>query len=204
MSIIPKGKPKLPSIEVRKIAMEMGVEIPAHGKVAVLAIRDYYRDSIGKPGKGDRNTYDDAAWVILSDRCLPFNFSSDPSAYRRGMASLVPGVYRYIPGKHKIKSPSGYAAFRQLGNVKVSRDDEGEYTGQFGINIHRGGVFGTSSLGCQTVPPFQWASFRDAVYDALGTDTKEVMRFPGGVPGLGFDYILVTREEAERILGRKL
>jgi lysozyme len=204
MSIIPKGKPKLPPMDVRKIAAAKGVTIPQDGKVAVLAIRDYYLDSIGRVGKGDRNTYDDAAWIILSDRCVPFNFSSDPSAYRRGMASLVPGVWRMIAGKHKIASPKGYPAFRQHGNVTVFRDDDREHTGYFGINLHRGGFNGTSSEGCQTVPPLQWNEFRTTLQKALGTNDKESMAKPGGVPGTGFDYILVTKAEAEKIIGRKI
>jgi lysozyme len=200
MSIIPKSRPKLPSIDVRKIAQAKDVHIPVDGPVAVLAIRDYYRDSMGT----ERNEYNDAAWIILHDRCLPFNFSTDPSAWRRGMATLQPGVWRMIAGKHKVASPSGYPAFRQYGNVTVYRDNEKDDTGYFGINLHRGGFNGTSSEGCQTVPPLQWDEFRRAIYSALGTDDARVMRQPQGVPGKAFDYILVTRAEAEKILGRKL
>ncbi len=204
MSIIPKGRPKLPAVDVRKLAQANGVEIPRHGKVAVLHIRDYYLDTIGKPGKGDRNTYDDASWIILADRCIAFNFSTDPSAYRRGMATLVSPVSWIIPGKHKILSPSGYAAFRQFRNVKVVRDDFGEETGYFGINLHRGGVLGTSSEGCMTVPPLQWKEYRDTIYRALGVTEKMVLANPSGIPGKEFQQILVTKSEAEKLLGRAI
>lgn len=204
MNILPKGRPKLSSTDVRKIAQAMGVEIPKHGKVALLHIRDYYLDSIGKPGKGDRNTYDDASWIILADRCLAFNFSTDPSAHKRGMATLVSPISWIIPGKHKILSAKGYAAFRQFKNVKVLRDDLGTETGYFGINLHRGGLLGTSSEGCLTVPALQWKEYRDTVYKALGVTEKMVLANPSGVPGKEFQQILVTKREAEDVLGRPI
>jgi lysozyme len=204
MSIIPKGKPQLSPVLVRRLAQYYGIEIPKDGKVAVLAIRDYYLDTIGKPGKGDRNTYDDAAWIMLGDRCVPYNFSTDPSAWRRGMATLKPGLWWMIPGKHKAQSASGYEAFRQWGNFTVIRDDQGEHTGYFGINLHRGGFNGTSSEGCQTVPPLQWTDFRETIRKALGVSLLDFMKHILGIPGKQFPYILVTKAEAEKILGIKI
>lgn len=204
MSIIPKSRPKLPPIDVRKIARAKGVEIPRDGAMAILAIRGYYEDSMGAPGQNDRAIYDEAVWIILHDRCLPFNFNTDPSAYRKGMATLKPGVWWMIPGWHKIGNPKGHCAFRQFGNVTVIRDDKGEHTGYFGINLHRGGNTGTSSEGCQTVPLSQWDEFRQSGYKALGITDADVKKHPAGVPGKRFRYILVTKDEAENILGRKL
>jgi lysozyme len=42
----------------------------------------------------------------------------------------------------------------------------------FGINIHRGGWNGTSSEGCQTIPPDQWPAF-------IATVTDQVKRLAG-------------------------
>ena len=49
------------------------------------------------------------------------------------------------------------------------------------INIHRGGRNGTSSEGCQTIPPSQW----DAFYSSLSGEMKRhgVSTFP---------YLLIT------------
>lgn len=196
--MLPPNRPKLAPEKVRKIAAAKRLPL---GKVALVGIRGYYEDSMGKPDKNDRGVFDDAFFIVLPDRVLPFNGNTDPSAYKHGMASLMPGIWRFIAGKHKIASPNGYPAFRQLGNVSVMRDDQGLHTGYFGINLHRGGISSTSSLGCQTVPQGQWLEFRDALYEALGTDPKAVASNPGGVPGASFSYLLITHDEAEQIAG---
>jgi lysozyme len=172
--------------------------------VVVLAIRGYYQDSMGKSGTNDRGIYDDAAFVVLSDRVVSFNFNTDPSAWRSAIATLNPGIWTYWPGKHKVSDPDGYPAFRQADNVAVTRDGKGTEIGQFGINIHRGGVNGTSSLGCQTVPPAQWDEFKSLVYGANGVTDADVAKYPSGVVKGAFQYILVTKTEAEKILGRKI
>ena len=52
---------------------------------------------------------------------------------------------------------------RALGHFTVIRDDgkghRYEDTGYHAINIHRGGLNGTSSWGCQTLPPLDWPDF---------------------------------------------
>jgi len=143
--------------------------------VVLVGIRGYYQDSMGVKGKNDRGMYDDALiWLnIATGFIATYNGNCDPSAYRKGtgrgsekgMASLKAGAWRYQPGLHK-----GYAAFRQAAKVTVVRDGTaGNYedTGDFGINIHRGGVSGTSSLGCQTLPVDQWDDFKATGYKLL-------------------------------------
>lgn len=75
------------------------------------------------------------------------------------MASLKPGVWPVM----KLDKPLGkYEDLCQrAGPVVVIRDGRPPYKdrGMFGINIHRGGVNGTPSEGCQTLPPDQWGEF---------------------------------------------
>lgn len=196
-------RPQLPSTDVRKILAAKGITVPS-GSVAILGVRGYYRDSMGATGKNDRGIYDDAAFVALHDRVIPFNFNTDPSAFRAGIATLIPGIWTFTPGWHKLGKASGHVALRQLGDFTVSRDGKGEYRGQFGINLHRGGNNGTSSLGCQTVPPDQWIEFRNTVYRAIGVNTNLVSIWTSTIKGKVVTYVLVTREEVEKILGRKL
>lgn len=132
--------------------------------VVLVGVRAYYRDTMGAPGRNDRGIYDDAFFILSPGTFASFHGNCDPSAYRNHIASLKAGVWRYKPGIHGLSKPAAqrYAAFVQADEVTVIRDGEGEDSGWFGINIHRGGINGTSSLGCQTVPPQrdEWETFR--------------------------------------------
>lgn len=122
-----------------------------------VGIRGYYKKTLGDPESNDRAIYDDALFIISTDDFVSFNGNCDPSRFSKGIATLKPGVWNvYKFDKHR----GIYMALCQrAGKVTVSRDGKGDDTGMFGINIHRGGSYGTSSAGCQTIPPSQWEDF---------------------------------------------
>ena len=130
----------------------------------VGGVRNYYTDSFD-PGGSGRGLYDDAIFVISDNVFAAFNANTDPSAWRDGVASLLPGCHPYRPGNHGISRPGGgYPAFRPATNgeaLPVSRDGQTGRSKRDGvaINIHRGGYNSTSSLGCQTIHPSQWEAF---------------------------------------------
>ena len=136
-------------------------------RLTVVGVRGYYRDTLGAVGRNDRAIYDDALFIVSDDAFVAFNANTDPSGYRKGkgasaakgMASLDAGLYRV----HRFDLHRGQylALCQRAGQVTVTRDGDPPYqdTGMFGINIHRGGVNGTSSEGCQTLPPDQWPAF---------------------------------------------
>ena len=155
--IIPPARPGLSHDLALQILAAAGVT----EQVAVLGRRGYMRDSMGIVGKNDRNVYDDAIAIVTPTAFATFNANTDPSAWRAGVASLKAGVWRYKTGIHGLSRPKDrqYLALVQAGPVTVRRDQSGEETGYFGINIHRGGYNMTSSLGCQTIFPGQWIAF---------------------------------------------
>lgn len=135
-------------------------------EMLLVGVRGYYQDSMGKPGVNERNLYDDALFVIGKDTFASFNANTDPSAWRPGVATLLPGCHPYRPGNHGISRPGGgYPAFRPATNgeaLPVKRDGESTVPSKrpgVAINIHRGGRTTTSSEGCQTIHPDQWDSF---------------------------------------------
>lgn len=174
--MLPKARPKITEAEVIQI-LEKFSKCHPDEQVILIGIRGYYLDSMGKKAENDRGIYDDALiWYIKGQGIMAFNGNCDASKYRKGfgfgkekgMASLDVGTWRYTMGTHYGSVP--HKAFRQAKPVTVTRDGtKGNYkdTGMFGINIHRGGVNSTSSLGCQTIPPSQWDMFRDVGYNAL-------------------------------------
>lgn len=131
--------------------------------MAVVAIRGYYRDTMGAVGKNDRGIYDDAFFVFSSNAFASFNGNCDPSRYRPGIATLRPGIHWYRRGKHGISKPGGgYPAFRPANAqeaLPVDRDGIVNPLPGVAINIHRGGYRTTSSEGCQTIYPTQWNAF---------------------------------------------
>jgi len=156
------NKPKLTRKELERMISTHKIE----DRVFVVGIRGYYKRTMGNPLKNDRGIYDDALFIVTPDSFQPFNANTDPSKFGKnksgnGIATLVPGMYRYRPGPHGINSGKPYPAFIQADKVKVTRDGNGDriFEGYFGINIHRGGSITTSSEGCQTIYKTQWEKF---------------------------------------------
>jgi hypothetical protein len=158
MKILPPNKPLLTKDELIKIIADAhpGYELP---KICWVGIRGYYKKTMGSPDGNDRAIYDDAIFILADNDYHTFNGNCDPARFQRGIASLRPGIWPvYKFDKHK----GIYTALCQrAGKVTVCRDNKGDDSGMFGINIHRGGSYGTSSAGCQTIPPSQWDDFID-------------------------------------------
>lgn len=191
MSIpIPSSKPKATLTQVMAAAKKQWQK---HRKeepfpeLFLLAVRGYYRDSMGKPGENDLNQYDDAIFIVSPLGSSAWNANTDPTRYGwnsgagKYMARLQTGVWNFVSLVHRKK----YSAFGQGGNPvlvdRVKEDGSVKYfeKGCFGINLHKGGENGTSSEGCNTVPPGQWKAFQ-----ALLAHTMKV------IPGEGVPYIL--------------
>lgn len=181
MSIKPPSRPK----QSRQDSLDLLRQAGVLDQVSLLAVRGYYRDSMGKPGENDRAIYDDAIFVIAPDCYVAFNANTDPSLYRKGegfgkdkgVATLDPGTWNFIPGLHRGE----YIALRQHGTFTVTRDGYKENykdTGDgFGINIHRGGNTTTGSLGCQTIPPDQWEEFIGLVLRKMNECGQKTIRY---------------------------
>ncbi|XGC82053.1 hypothetical protein ACES2L_06090 [Bdellovibrio bacteriovorus] len=189
--MIPSSKPQATIDEINKIIEANGIDRTKFPCVLV-GIRGYYLDSMGAEKVNDRGIYDDALFWVTPNVFASFNGNTDPSKFQKGfgsgaakgMASLNTGVWFYKRGVHYGKIP--HEAFRQAAPVKITRDGiAGPYQDSLdsSINIHRGG-FGTSSLGCQTVPPIQWESFKGLGY-------SETQRLKQNT----FPYILINETE---------
>ena len=152
----------------------------------LMGVRGYRQNSMGKPGVNDFGIWDDAIFYIAPGICLKENGNTDPSraGWNAGagkpMAVLNAGVWPFRRGPHKkIK-----VALRQMtpdeakkrnvpndGRVSVTRTyaqgDQRNYqeAGYYAINIHPGGINGTSSEGCQTIPRDRAGAFLQKVWD---------------------------------------
>ena len=172
-TIIPDSKPRLSAEELNQRIAPFAISRQTY-PLLVVGIRGYYKDSMGAPGVNDRGIYDDALFIDSPSATVAYNGNTDPTGYRRGhgtgrtkgMATLKTGAW-YV---HKFAKHKGQylALCQRAGAVTVMRDGTPDYedTGDdFGINIHKGGNSGTSSLGCQTIHPSQWDGFIETAVD---------------------------------------
>lgn len=166
--IVPATRPEMTRDDVGKYLQED--ELTQY-RVRLLGVRGYYKKTMGDPTKNDRGLYDDALFLVTPAVFKSFNFNTDPSFYRKGIAVLKPGIYWYKIGLHGVSRPHPYEALRQWSRVTVVRDGEGEETdtadAPFYTDIHKGGYHTTSSLGCETIYPEQWEEFLDLIKKEL-------------------------------------
>lgn len=184
----PSTRPEITRGGAIALAHGLGVDV---AKPFVLGRRGYYRDTMGAPGVNDRGIYDDAIVVVTPTAYATFNANCDPSRFGGRLASLVAGAYRYRIGTHHPGTPGAYTCLVQAGPVTVRRDNGVTESGEFYIHVHRGGYSTTSSEGCQTIHPDQWAAFISLV-------ESEMLRHGGGLPieKLTIPYLLTERPQA--------
>lgn len=193
--------PRLKEEEVRNILKANNVD---QTKVAVVAIRGYYLDSMGKKGENDRMIYDDAHFIVWPDGISAYQGNTDPNGYRKGkgtgsekgMACLKEGIHIFGTGLHK-----GKLAFRQCEPFTVIRDGNPPYEdkGWHAIDWHTGGSTSTSSLGCQTNPyPIFHEEVRPLMYRLLDRYENEKMKNDRGELVRSFPYVLISEVERRK------
>jgi len=182
MSIpIPNSRPQASLTQVMEIARRAWKGAKGDAPLPetfVLAVRGYYASTFA-PAGNNVGIYDDAFFIVSPLGFTAWNGNTDPSRYGwnanagKYMARLALGVYKFVRLKHHASRPDGYMAFGQYGNpVTVERiKPDGSIalteTGCYGINLHRGGVNGTSSEGCNTLPAEQWNAFDRTLTSAI-------------------------------------
>ena len=160
--VVPKSRPKASANAVLAFARRMGLPHGYEGALLVLC-RDYYLRSQGDPDRGDRGTYDGAAWLVELDAgggvlsFQSYNCNTEPHGAGdrgdgKGFAVLEPGVHEYRFGLHRGK----YLALKPYSAVLTGRDGTDRVHRNATINIHAGGFDSTWSLGCVTVPKNQY------------------------------------------------
>lgn len=216
VSILPAaGRPQLPLADFEKLIGPFGIDTASYPLV-VAGIRGFFAAEGATPGN-ERNVYDDALFLYAPSLGLyrSFNGNTDPSKFRpgagtqsgRGIASLNPGVwFAYRFDMHNSKSAPHEAICQRAAVVTVTRDGTPAYsdTGWFGINIHRGGNYSTSSEGCQTIPPRQWTEFISTAQEAgrtlFTTDWRKRVIPYVLIDAQSFEAARPTRERTRREL----
>jgi lysozyme len=174
---LPHSRPQATREDINEILRKQNVK----DTPVIVGARGYYRDTMGVKGANDRGIYDDAIFIVSPREFRAFNANCDPAITRYRMANLRSGLWYFQ--KHKHKHKGRYPALGQSRPVTVERDQAGNDTGLFGINIHKGGWENTFSEGCQTLYPAQWQEFIDCVY-------REMDKY--GLKEIG--YLLVNSE----------
>ena len=177
LPFLPAARPRKRREDVAALALRAGLSPVQLRGVYLLAIRGYYHD---KHSDNERGIYDDAIFLVSPDMFVPFNANTDPSIFRTGIATLRPGIHPFRVGWHKKGKPGGHRALRPATKgeeLPVRRDGVNNPRPGVAINIHRGGRNGTSSEGCQTIPPAQHDAFQSLVEQELKRHRQEIIPY---------------------------
>ena len=189
MSIIPNSRPKLGEAKIRALLKSSGVTSP----VAIVGIRGYYSETFA-PSGNQRGVYDDAIFVVSPNSFAAFNGNTDPSVFRKGIATLSTGIIWYRKGKHGLSRKPPYVPYDALRpatdgeHVLVTRDGIAKPWPGTALNIHKGGNNNTYSEGCQTLPPDQYSAFIRLAYSEM--DRAKITKVP---------YLLVNASALEEL-----
>jgi len=182
--------PKAPRLLIVTLAeAHWAIHGPMHQPMPthyIFAVRGYRATTMGPTKGNDVGIWDDAMFYVSPTTFLAENANTDPSRYGwnrnagKPMAVLNKGFWPFRRGPHKGRIP----AFRQMtseearfkrvpndGRFSVTRThapgDKRNYqeAGYYAINVHPGGVNGTSSEGCQTLPRDRADKFLQTVWD---------------------------------------
>ena len=203
-NIIEANSPKLTSKLNNKNSKIVTFNPDEH--LIVVAVRGLASE-MGAPNRNDRGIFDDGHFISTPKGVIFFEGNADASGFRKGagtgsrkgMAMLNTGVWFYGKGPH-----SGKPSFRQCAPVSVTRDGNPPYQdfGWFGINWHTASNTSTSSLGCQTNRPLDFATLRNYIYQELDTFNNPEMchdwakNFEDSVKA--FPYILIDEQEIRK------
>lgn len=159
-NLILPNKPQISKKRINQILSNFKIDLNKY-PMLIIGIRGYFLNSLGLEKQNDRGIYDDALIIYTPNVYATFNANVDPSVkFLKGRAVLKKGFYlSHKFDIHGGKTSQYPAICQRLDKVTVVRDGQGEDTGMFGINIHKGGNTTTSSEGCQTLPPTQWDAF---------------------------------------------
>jgi lysozyme len=178
--MLPRSRPNQSKDATEKLLRKAGVT----AKVALVGVRGYYKNTLGKPNANDIGIYDDAIFLVSPEVYASFNANVDPSVLKSNIATLVPGVHMYKKGKHGISRGPGYPALRpstlgeKLPVLRWNKKTQDYYydTG-FAINIHKGALKSTSSEGCQTIYPSQYNAFINLVYSEMNRFSQKLIPY---------------------------
>lgn len=171
-------RPKIDIDEVRELVSASGFTFPE--AVYVVAIRGYYKNSMGKPGVNDRGIYDDAIILIAPNYYQTFNANTDPAKYRPGIGTIAPGLHYYRKGKHGISRRNPYDAFRPATpdeSLPGYRDGQSGIKKIYNPNIHSGGLNTVNSEACQTIYQPQWLEFQKTAYKLMDYEGQRLLPY---------------------------
>lgn len=174
----PQSRPKLELDNVLAHLQDKGLSDAVKDQPFYLVgIRGYYTKTFGDPLVNDRIYYDDALIIAGRGVYITFNFNTDPSIFKKGVAVLKANeVYEVV--RHNHKGNALYPALQIVKDIVIRDGSTAPDIGRHGINFHWDYEhYSKFSLGCQTLPKSQWDEFQRLVYDLMRVDKLTTIKY---------------------------